>query len=42
MGLDSGQTLALSDLLDYPGDRFAQGFACGVLPVAVIQCAIVA
>src|SRR5262245_44432277 len=27
MGLDSGQTLPLLNLLDYPGDRFAQGFA---------------
>jgi len=27
MGLDIGQTLPLLDLLDYPGDRFAQGLA---------------
>src|SRR5262249_32585047 len=27
MGLDIGQTLPLLNLLDYPGDRFAQGFA---------------
>src|SRR6266487_1970117 len=27
MGLDSGQTLPLLNLLDHPGDRFAQGLA---------------
>ena len=27
MGLDVGQTLPLLNLLDHPGDRFAQGFA---------------
>lgn len=27
MRFDLGQTLALCDLLDHPGDRFAQGFA---------------
>ena len=27
MGLDFGQTLPLLNLLNYPGDRLAQGFA---------------
>ena len=27
MGFDLGQTLPLCDLLDHPGDRFAQGLA---------------
>src|SRR5690349_7326285 len=27
MGLDCGQTLPLLNLLNHPGDRFAQGFA---------------